>query len=294
MFLLSDYILQVQQLVHDTASIDYTTADLTTWINNARNRVALDFHNVRYLFQNASIISGQEQYPIANGVYGLTITNPGQGYSAPLITIAPPAGGGVTAQAQAVVSSGFITQINMTNWGTAYTTVPTVTISDSTGTGAVLTALAAYQVFDINSISPLWGTQRYTMGWMPFTPFQAYCRSNPTLRRQPAVWSSVQEQNILFFYPIPDQAYPVDIDAIGLPSPLVNTTDADSQILLPQADCVQFYAAYLALLKLQNFEQATYYEKKYQRRALEVGATRIASPRIPNVYRNYYRRINRW
>ena len=51
---LSDYMLQVQQLVHDTAAIDYSTPDLAGFINNARNRVALDFHNVRYLFQNAS------------------------------------------------------------------------------------------------------------------------------------------------------------------------------------------------------------------------------------------------
>jgi len=283
----------VQELVHDTAAIDFTQPELTNWINNARNRVALDFHNVRYLFQNASIIGGQEQYPIQGGIYGLTINSGGLNYTNPTVIIAAPPAGGVTATAAAVLTGGVISQINMTNWGSGYTAIPNVTVSDATGTGAGLTAMAAFNVFDVNSISPLWGTQRYTMGWLPFTPFQAFCRSNPTLKRQPAVWSHIVEANLIFLYPIPDQAYLCDIDAIGLPAPLVNTTDVDTQILDPVADCVQYWAAHLALAKMQNFEQADYYEKKYEKRALQMTHTR-QDRRIPNVYRNWFRRINRW
>ena len=296
---LSDYSLQVQQLVHDTASIDFSQTDLTGYINNARNRVAMDFHNVRYLFQNASLIAAQEQYPIFGGVVGLTIVNPGAGYAGvpPAITIAAPGGGGITATATAVLdgTGSFIAQVNMTNWGTGYalTTAnpagPTVTV----GGGAVLTPMVANNVFDIQSISVLWGLQRYTMGWLPFTMFEAFCRANPTLRRQPSVWTTHTEQNILFVYPIPDQAYLIDIDAVGLPFPLVNTTDVDSQVIPPVNDTVQYYAAYLALLKLQNFEQAAYYEKKYDTRAGQAIRTR-QTRRMMNVYRNAWRRINRW
>jgi hypothetical protein len=292
MYLLSDYILQVQELVHDTAGIDFLPSELINWINNSRKRVALDFHNVRYFFQNASLIGGKEQYPITGGIYGLTIAAGGANYSSPVITIAPPASG-ITAQAQAVVSGGVITQINMTNWGTGYTSAPAVAVADPTGVGANLVAMSSYLLFDLLSLSPLWGTQRYTMGWLPFTPFQAFCRSNPTLQRQPGVWSLIQEANIAFVYPIPDQNYPVDIDGVGLPAPLVNTTDVDTQILDPQADCVQYYAAHLALLKMQNFDQADYYHKKYKTRQAEIGVTRYTR-RIPNIYRNYFRRINRW
>jgi hypothetical protein len=291
MYLLSTYISQVQELVHDTAGIDYTTAELTGYINNARNRVALDFHNVRYLFQNASLIGNQEQYPIAGAVYGLTINNGGINYTTATITIAPPTSG-VQATAQAVLTNGVITQINMTNWGSGYTANPTVTITGN-GTGASLTAMTGYNVFDINSISVLWGTQRYTLGWLVFTQFQAFCRSNTFLRRQPAVWSMMQEINLAFIYPIPDQTYLCDIDAIGLPSPLVNTTDVDSQIFDPIGDCVQYAAAYLAILKLQNYEQADYYDKKYEKRASQIWNTK-QDRRIPNIYRNAYRRINRW
>ena len=287
---LSDYTLQVQELVHDTAAIDFTQSELTGFVNNARNRVAMDFHNVRYLFQNASLIANQEQYPIFGGIVGLTIVSGGLNYVTPVISIP-----GASAFASAVVSGGVITQINMTNWGQSYTSTPTpITVTDvGGGTGANLTAMAALNIFDINSISVLWGTQRYTMGWLPFTPFQAFCRSNPTLRRQPAVWSSIAETNTLFVYPIPDQAYPIDIDAIGLPLPLSNPTDVDNQIIPPISDCVQFYAAHLALLKLQNFEQADFYNKKYNTRAGEVIRTK-QDRRIPNIYRNMWRRINRW
>jgi hypothetical protein len=293
MYLLSTYQTQVQELVHDTAGIDYTTTELTNFVNNARNRVALDFHNVRYLYQNASLIGGQEQYPLTGGVYGLTINSGGLNYVSPVIGIAAP-GSGITATATAVVSGGVITQINMTSWGTGYSAAPAVTVTDvGGGTGATLVAMTGYSVFDLNSISVLWGTQRYTLGWLPFTAFQAFCRSNPTLQRQPAVWTTIWETNTVFVYPIPDQAYLCDIDAIGLPSPLVNPTDADTQVLDPVGDCVQYWAAHLALLKLQNFEQAGYYEKKYEKRAMQMQATR-QDRRIPNIYRNYYRRINRW
>jgi len=300
MALLSDYQLQVQELVHDTATIDFTLAELTNYINQSRNHVALDFHNVRYLFQNASLIAGVEQYPIFGGVCGLTIVNGGHNYVTPVISIAAPGGGGTTATAQAVVSGGIITQVNMTSYGTGYalTTAapagPVVNVTDvGGGTGAVLTAMVENNVFDINSISVLWGTQRYTLGWLPFTMFQAFCRTNPTLRRQPAVWSTHTEQNIFFVYPVPDQAYVMDLDAIGLPYPLVANTDNDIQVIPPINDCVQFYAAHLALLKMQNFEQADYYDKKYTKRAGEIIRTK-QDRRIMNIYRNAWRRINRW
>jgi hypothetical protein len=292
---LATYISQVQQLIHDTAAIDFSTSDLTSFINNARNRVALDFHNVRYLFGNGCLPAGTETLPIAGGIYGLTIVNGGANYVSPVIGIGGPAtSGGITATATAVVSGGVITQVNMTNWGAGYAFVPSVVVTDAGGgTGATLVPMVGLLIFDINSISVLWGSQRYTLGWLPFTQFQAFCRANPTLRRQPSVWTTFTEQNLLFVYPIPDQAYLADFDVMGLTQPLQSPTDVDTQIFLPISDCVQYYAAYLALLKLQNFEQADYYQKKYNERAGEMIRTK-QDRRIPNIYRNAWRRINRW
>src|SRR6516164_4467225 len=126
---LATYTTQVQQLVHDTASIDFSQSDLTGFINNARNRVALDFHNVRYLFQNGSLPAGTETLPIQGGVYGLTIINGGSNYVTPSITIGAPIAVGATATAIAVVSGGVITQAFMTNWGNGYSVNPSVGVS---------------------------------------------------------------------------------------------------------------------------------------------------------------------
>jgi hypothetical protein len=301
MALLSDYTTQVQELVHDSASIDFSQTEYTNAINGARDHIALDFHCVRYLFQNASVIGGQEQYPIFGGVCGLTLTAGGANYVSPVVSIAAPGGSGVTATATAVQVNGIVTQLLMSNYGSGYAlttsspTGPVVSITDSGGPGAGATAVAMVEnnIFDINSISVLWGLQRYTMGWLPFTPYQAFCRANPTLRRQPAVWTTHTEQNLFFVYPIPDQGYLCDIDAIGLAYPLVNTTDVDAQIIPPINDVVKFYAAHLLLLKLQNFDQADYFEKKYEKRAGEILRTK-QDRRIPNIYRNMWRRINRW
>ena len=293
---LSDYTTAVQELVHDSASIDFSAAELTGFVNNARNRAALDFHCVRNLFANCSLIAGQESYPIQSGIYGLFLVLGGSGYISPTITISPPGGPlGAPATAVAVVSNGVITQINMTASGLGYTVQPTVTITDVAGggSGAVVIPVTGIGTFDLNSISVLWGLQRYTMGWLPWTMFQAFCRANPSLRRQPAVWSLFAEQNLFFVYPIPDQAYVADFDVLSLPSPLSQPTDIDLQVLAPHNDAVPYYAAHLALLKLQNFDQADYYEKKYEKRVGEIIRTK-QDRRIMNIYRNAWRRINRW
>ena len=69
-------------------------------------------------------------------------------------------------------------------------------------------------------------------------------------------------------------------------------TSADTQVLQPYADGVQFYAAHLALLKLQNFAQAEYMNRKYDARIRQILNTR-QDRRDPNVYRTWWRRMNR-
>ena len=83
-----------------------------------------------------------------------------------------------------------------------------------------------------------------------------------------------------------------EIDAIVLPRDLVNTTDVDLQVIQPYASCVKYYAGHLALIKLQNFEHADYLEKKYETRVLQVKSTR-QDRRYNNVYRSWFRRLNR-
>src|SRR6202040_2197621 len=99
---LSDYITQVQFLLHDQTNADFSTAELTNAINNARTATALDFHccRVTYLtppntvanpsfYTPVSIIQNQEVYPLtgapgnslAGQVVGANVTAGGTGYS---------------------------------------------------------------------------------------------------------------------------------------------------------------------------------------------------------------------
>src|SRR5882757_9992822 len=99
--LLSDYIAQVQFLVHDQTNADFTPAELTNAINNARTVVAEDFQCARqtYLapptgapnvssYNPISVITMQELYPLRgpnglNGqVVGCNVTAGGANYTA--------------------------------------------------------------------------------------------------------------------------------------------------------------------------------------------------------------------
>lgn len=288
---LSDYTLQVQELVHDLAGLDYTQQELTSYVNAGRERTALDLHCVRLFFQNATIITGREQYPIFGAVVGGTVTGGGSGYNAaspPLVTIGAPPAGGKQATAVSVVTDGAVTQIQMTDWGSGYTSQPTMTMPG----GATATAMCTFNVFDINAISLLNGNLRYTLSWLPWSAFQAYCRAYTTQLRPSAVWSEIQEANLVSLFPIPDQSYPIDLECLALPTPLQSPTDVDMQVIPPSSDCVQWYAAHKALLKAQNFEQAEFMSKKYGERVKDMIVQR-QDRRIISVYRNWYRRMAR-
>lgn len=297
--LLSDYSTQVQQLVHDTQFIDYSQADLTRAINEARNRVAIDFWCVRTYFTNLSAIVNQETYPLTGGVGGATVTVGGSYTVAPTVTFGPPGGGGTTATGFAVLSAGTlpqpVIQIAMTSWGSGYTTPPAVTFGSGS---AQATAVCLANVIDLYTVSRLYppgvgSTNRQMMLWDPFAHFNAIFRQNTSNAGAPAMWSGYNEQNLFYIYPpLPDQNYVLEMDAFVLPNALVNTTDTDSQVNLPVNELVQYQAAYKLLLKAQNFDQADYYDKKYERRAQQLNLTRTA-PRRPNIYQNVWRRTQR-
>ena len=324
---LADYIAQVQFLVHDATNADFSDLELTNAINNARNAVALDFHCVRALYlappNNApgstiytpvGVIQNQEGYRLQynNGlggqIVGAVINNPGNNYSpATVVTFqAGPLGSSLRATGVPVIVNGHITAINMTTWGEGYNPalpqtsgVPTITITDSGGgSGAVATPVMFNNVFNVISISYIWGNQRYMLKFRGWTLFQAYMRSLLTFTQRALIWSIHEQSGTVFIQPPPDQPYVSEWDVIALPLPFNNTapvdkTQSDTQIVQPWADAVQYYAAMLCLNKLQNFEQAEYYLRLYSARVpkIIIGAGGI---RIPNPYhRTFQRRVAR-
>jgi hypothetical protein len=290
---LNDYIAQVQSLVHDETGADFTTAQLTSYINNARVSVALDFACVREFVTGINIIAQQETYPLTGAVAGVTVDDGGTGYVTAAISFT--GGGGSGAAATATVTSGVITAITMTNWGTGYTSVPAVVITGANTTPASATANCLIKVYDIVSIANIWGNQRYVLGYRGFTLFQAYLRSQLQFYQRPGVWTMQQQRRVVFLQPVPDQVYANEWDVLRLPDDLsISTPTAeDAQIVMPNADAVQYYAAALALMKLQNFNQAQFYLALYAARVPRI-IIATGGIRIPNPYnKNFQRRILR-
>jgi hypothetical protein len=179
----------------------------------------------------------------------------------------------------------------MTSWGSGYTTA-TVGFTGGGGTGAAATAVPI-RGMNVMSIATIWGQTRYTMYYQVFTLFQAYFRAWTVYFQRPAVWTLHQETQVVFIQPVPDQLYVNDWDVIRLPLPLVNLTDTDTEVIYPWADAVQYWAAMLALNKMQNFGQAAYYQGLYERRIPRI-VQGTGGVRIPNPYsRSMQRRVTR-
>lgn len=323
--LLSDYISQVQFLLHDQTNADFSQSELTGQINDARTAVSLDFHCCRTAYLSAafnapnvtlyapvSTIQNQEIYPLngpngQNGiVVGANVVAGGSGYSsATTVTFGTGPTGFVQATGAPVIANGVITGINMTAWGTGYNPAlpasspgtpqpPTVTIADTGGgTGASATATMFNNVFNVLSISYLWGNQRYMLRYRAFTLFQAYMRSQLFFTQRGLIWTIHEQMGYVLIQPPPDQNYVTEWDVLNTPLPLLNPGDVDTQIVQPWSDAVQYYAAYKCLLKLQNFQQAEFMLKLYSARVpkIIIGA---GGTRIPNPYhRTYQRRVSR-
>lgn len=287
--LLSDYITQVRLLVHDVSAQDWTDAELIGHINNSRTCIALDTHCVRQFATGLDAIANQETYPISGGVGGIVVTAGGTLYtSAPTVTFT---GGSPTtaATATAVVTSGAVSAVYMTSWGAGYSSAPAIGFTGGGGSGATATATTLINVLDIGGLSLLYTNWRGPLRWRPFGAFQAFCRADPLLRTIPAFWTNYTEQNLFYLYPIPDSSntYKLELDVVVLPNALAATTDSDTQITMPYADAVQYYASYLALTKLQNMDQAYVFLNRYKSRVKQIAMTRQTA-RIQDAYRAYY------
>lgn len=292
--LLSDYITQVRGLIHDSAGTDWSDSELTTHINNARTTIALDCKCVRTLFTSLDAIGNQETYPISGGVGGIVVTVAGTGYtSTPTVTFT---GGSPTtaATATAVLSGTTVASVYMTSWGVGYSSAPAIGFTGGGGSGATATATVLLNVLDIFQINQQWAQWGSTLDWHPWGAFQAYYRANRLLRTVPGAWTGYTQQNLVYLGPIPDSSntYKMEWDAVTLPIALVNSTDNDTQVTPPHSDAVQYWASFLALMKLQQFDQANVLRNLYKHRVNEIIRTR-QTPRIMSAYAAYWSRFAR-
>lgn len=302
---LTAYTTSVLNLLNDPNNQFYSTTNVTAWINQARQHVAMDSQCIRIL------------PPSSGTVASIAVTAPGTGYTGtPTVTISAPDAIGSTfvqATATAAISGTGIASIAVTNPGTGYVAVPTVTII-GTGTGATATAtnstgyiklIAGQEVYPfsvwntviaatstgvaslvgIQSIAASWGAMKPVVGWSDWSAFQAYYRSwNIGFQNYPVAWAQFGQgvSGSAYFWPIPSVDTQVDVDCYCLPIPLVNDSTAEA-IPYPFTEAVQYYACYMAYLNAQRRDDANFMLSEYKR-MLRENRTAVSPAMVPSFY----------
>lgn len=282
---LDDYINQVRRLLHDANGAFWTDSELTDYINQARNYVALDSGSVRSLF-TFYLSANQESYPYSGAVAALSLVAAGSGFtSAPTISFSGGGGSGVTATA--TISGDTISALTITANGTGFTAAPTISFSGGGGSGATATA-SIMRAMDILSISVNRGNSWMALGYTYFSEFQAKARYYRSVSGQPVMWAkgpptSTAGGDYFYIFQIPAESYQSDIDAIVQPNPLVDDAGTVEQLVYPYTDLVQYYAAYLAKNKQQEFSESANFMRIYDE-LMRRGTSAKYQRRIPNPY----------
>lgn len=287
---LNSMLQQTQRLLREQNQVFENPTDLISYINNARREIALRTQCIRILTPSSGVITG---YSIAAAGAGYTNT--------PTVTVtAPdfPSGqlpypNGLQATAFPTVLNGQITQIDPVVGGAGYFQ-PTVTITDSTGTGASASAIVQQinllnqgqevypfsginlsgnpgckSVYGVRGISLIYSGYRYSLECLPFSRYQIYRAYPYQYQYTPAICSQFGQgtNGNFFFYPLPSQSIQAEWDCQCLPSDLIDDLSPEA-IPDPWTDAVPYMAAHLAFLELQNFNAAKAYLELYEKRAL--------------------------
>lgn len=281
----TEYLAQVRRLLHDASANYWSDTELLDDINQARNRIAMDTGSVRALV-NFNLSFNQESYPYSGALANLAIASAGASYTA-APTIGFTGGGGSGATATASISSGTVSSVTITANGTGYTAAPTISVTGGTvGTTASVTA-TIMQAFDILNITVNYSNSWITLAYTYFSEFQAKARYYRSITGQPALWAKGPPAGTgggeyFYIFQIPSASYQCDIDATLLPTPLVDDTTVE-QLTYPYTDLVQYYTAYLAKYKQQEFNDSANFLRIYDELWRRGSAMRYQR-RIPNAY----------
>jgi hypothetical protein len=279
---LSGYLTQVQRLLHDSGNDFYTTPQLTSYIEEARQRVVRDTGCLRTIQIT--------QVPC----------NPESGTSGkkPFFWSA----GATVAYGDFVVSNIFIYKVIIAGvLGSQAPPYPTGNGNlppDTAFTNGTATLFYAgnseiikwsclpegLKTLDVININLYWGNSRVPQRYLPWTQFNAELRFWQNYIGRPIAFS-MYGQGQIYISPVPDQVYTVEIDTIILPSALA--TEGYDVIQDPYTSPVQFYAAYLAKYYEQSFGEAEIFKQEYIKSVQSVLVSSYTR-RMPNPYSTPY------
>ena len=281
---LSDYLTQVEYLLHDANNNFWTVDQLTGYINEARSQLVRDTGCLRTVQNTSTPIASSNPYLSTN-----TNTTPATPWVASTA---------VTA-GQYVFSNIYIYQYQTSGTsGTAapaYPTgtnifPPTTTFPDGTATllyvqnAEIIPFQALPQginTVDILNINLYWGNSRIPMRYLPWSDFTSQLRYWQNYIGRPICFSVYGQQQI-YIAPVPDQSYYIELDTVILPQPLTTLSQVDT-ILDPWSTAVQYYAAYKAKFYEQSYGEAEIFQQQYNKKVLNV-LNSTYTRRIPNPY----------
>jgi hypothetical protein len=137
------------------------------------------------------------------------------------------------------------------------------------------------KTIDILGIQPHFGNTRYSLRYYEYTYFTAFYRPWTNYRQLPVAFS-IYGPNVLYVAPAPNVDYvDTEFDTAIIPDNLTNDNSADT-IPEPYSDAVKYYAARLAKLRQQQYEEALAFDKLYTQRTNELNA--MYPRRIRNIY----------
>ncbi len=134
---------------------------------------------------------------------------------------------------------------------------------------------------DILGVQLIFGNTRYSLRWYDYTYFTAFYRPWTQYKQIPVAFT-IYGPNILWIAPTPNVNYAAsEFDTAVIPDNLINDNTVD-RIPAPYTDAVKYYAARLAKLRMQQYEEALAYDKLYTQRVNELNA--MYPRRIHNIY----------
>lgn len=307
---LNFYMQDMQRMLAEQRQQQINPLDMRAYINRGRRDLAMRSQCIRRLT------------PISGSITVITVNAGGSGYSQnPTITItAPdfPSGGpdspnGRQATAVADVQGGVIVAITVTDGGAGYFR-PTITITDTTGTGAsasttigginvlrqgqevynfsdidVSSFPGVQSVYFVRGVSLIYSNYRYSLPNYAFTVYQANIRNYPAGQYQwvPSFYSQFGQgvNGSLYFFPLPAQTTQAEFDCNCIPSDLDNNQSVEA-IPAPWTDAVVFLACRYAMVGLQNYNAANFFDAEYEKFAKAYSQYPRAG-RVTNPYGRY-------
>ena len=298
---LSGYITQVRYLLHDANANFYSDAQLTDYINAARERVVRDTGALREIV----VTQVPCQVPPGSTVNGVAPAYPTQWVANTAVTLNSfvfsnifiyqyTTAGTSSSTAPAYPAGG---TNNYSNYppttafadGTAQLTyvgncenVSYLALSNLMGSSP-LSPSSGNTVLDIVNINLYWGNTRVPLDYLAWTDFNTRLRFWQNYIGRPLAFS-VYGQGQIYIGPVPDQIYQLEIDCVVLPNALnLGTPTVADSINDPYSTCVKFYAAYLAKFYEQSFGESEIFKQEYLKQATSVLNTTFTR-RIPSSY----------